>query len=143
MCIIIDVNVSSEFSGNTEDARVVLKHVVTKKLKIVTGGHLKREWSRTQLRKLLLEFVRSGRVVDYSDEQIAEGLRKLPMGEVRSNDHHILGLARISGARILYSRDQLLHVDFKNQRLIPGERGKIYQGSVHERVLSEVECKCH
>ena len=44
----------------------------------------------------------------------------------RSNDTHVIALAQISGARLLYSNDKDLHVDFKNKRLIDEPRGKIY-----------------
>ena len=44
----------------------------------------------------------------------------------RSNDTHVIALAQISGARLLYSNDKDLYVDFKNKHLIDEPRGKIY-----------------
>ena len=48
---------------------------------------------------------------------------------------------RVSGARILFSRDVKLHADFKNKRFID-PKGRIYQDHKHKRVLDEVGCSC-
>ena len=47
-------------------------------------------------------------------------------GACQSNDLHVLALAQVSGARLLYSNDLTLHQDFGNGDLINGPRGKIY-----------------
>ena len=44
----------------------------------------------------------------------------------RSNDQHVIALAQVSGARLLYSDDGDLHEDFKNNRLINRPRGVVY-----------------
>ena len=44
----------------------------------------------------------------------------------KSNDSHVLALAQISGARLLYSNDTDLQQDFKNGGLINRPRGKVY-----------------
>lgn len=43
-----------------------------------------------------------------------------------SDDEHIIALAQISGARLLYSNDGDLHKDFRNKNLIDNPRGKVY-----------------
>ena len=43
-----------------------------------------------------------------------------------SNDQHIIALAQVSGARLLYSDDGDLLEDFKNERLINNPQGKVY-----------------
>ena len=43
----------------------------------------------------------------------------------RSNDAHVLALAA-SGARLLYTNDNLLMDDFRNPNIVPGPRGRIY-----------------
>ena len=47
-------------------------------------------------------------------------------GTCRSDDEHIIALAQISGARLLYSNDRALRHDFTNKRLIDSPRGKLY-----------------
>jgi hypothetical protein len=59
---------------------------------------------------------------------------------VRSNDVHILALARVSGARVLFLRDNNLHSDFKNTKILR-PKGKIYQGQRHKKLLDEVLCE--
>ena len=46
-------------------------------------------------------------------------------GACQSNDLHVLALAQVSGARLLYSNDLSLHQDFGNRDLIR-PRGRIY-----------------
>ena len=45
---------------------------------------------------------------------------------VKSNDPHVIALAQISGARLLYSNDRDLMDDFRNQELIGNPPGKVY-----------------
>lgn len=43
-----------------------------------------------------------------------------------SNDPHVIALADVSGARILYSNDENLRDDFRNSVLVSSPRGKLY-----------------
>ena len=43
-----------------------------------------------------------------------------------SNDEHVIALAQVSGARLLFSNDVPLHRDFKNRDLVDVPRGKVY-----------------
>lgn len=52
--------------------------------------------------------------------------------ERQSDDPHILALAVVSGARLLYSNDRLLQHDFKNLALINQPRGKVYSTLVND-----------
>lgn len=81
--------------------------------------------------RALRELVRAGRATRVNPPELPKLLRKI----CRSNDKHIIALARESGARILYSHDQRLHVDFKNSKLIDGPRGTIYQFAKHRNLL--------
>ena len=46
-----------------------------------------------------------------------------------SNDVHVLALALVSGARLLYTNDAALIMDFKNSKVIANPRGKVYTTS--------------
>ena len=48
----------------------------------------------------------------------------------RSNDAHIIELAQISGARLLYSNDRDLTDDFRDRGLVPNPRGRVYSTNV-------------
>ena len=63
-------------------------------------------------------------------------------GSCLSNDTHVIALAQTSGARLLYSNDKNLQVDFKDKRLIDEPRGKVYSTNedknftnTHEKLL--------
>ena len=49
---------------------------------------------------------------------------------MESDDPHVLGLALVSGARLLYTNDRELQKDFTNPALIR-PRGKVYSTVVH------------
>ncbi len=52
-----------------------------------------------------------------------------------SNDAHVIALARVSGARILFCRDTALEKDFRNPSVINNPRGKIYKYKSHKNLL--------
>lgn len=47
-------------------------------------------------------------------------------GIIKSDDPHVLALAQVSGARLLYSNDQDLSDDFRDRRFIDSPQGKVY-----------------
>ena len=68
-----------------------------------------------------------GRVKDVPDSVVDTETANLQARRIsRSNDTHILALARVSGARLLYTNDQALQEDFNNPRLVSEPRGLVY-----------------
>ena len=53
----------------------------------------------------------------------------------RSNDLHVVALARLSGARVLCTNDHDLEIDFTNRQLVPAPKGKIYKNANHKAIL--------
>jgi predicted nucleic acid-binding protein len=143
MCIIIDANVANEFAVNSEDSKPILSLLIKKKLRLVCDGNLKLEWQKTRLSRLYRELLLAGSLREYSDSEILMEKFKIDERVARSNDLHVLRLAKCSGARILFSKDVKLHSDFKNTKLIPTPKGKVYQGTQHSHVLTEELCDCH
>ena len=79
--------------------------------------------------KKLVEYTRSGACKVYSKEKIEAQSSQIDNKRVTSNDIHILALARVSGCRLLFSRDHALSEDFRNRGIIPprdGHAGRIY-----------------
>lgn len=130
MCIIIDANVASQvFSPSpAADPKTVIDWIDFGGGKLIVGGRLKMELGRLQLAsRWIRERERSGKVKVVSDRLVdTEEARLLISGRCKSNDQHIIALARVSRARLLYSHDQTLHDDFRNHRLISKPRGSIY-----------------
>lgn len=58
-------------------------------------------------------------------------------GLCRSNDEHVIALARIGKVRLLCARDKDLERDFKSKALIDEPRGKIYNRRSHDDLIRE------
>ena len=53
-----------------------------------------------------------------------------------SDDEHVLALALVSGARLLYTNDAALISDFKNRTIVATPRGKIYTTAENDNVTA-------
>lgn len=93
---------------------------------LIVGGTLLKELkipTRNWARQLQL----AGRMTVVAKEAVdARTVRLGHEGACQSNDQHVIALAQISGARLLYTDDNDLTQDFKNKRLIDHPRGKVY-----------------
>ena len=138
MCAIIDNNVLSEAFGTkkTEAGAAFLEAVEERGLKLVVGGELLeeldgnstfREWRRTAIQYGKVHIEDEQEVKSLTDELEAQGI-------CESNDHHVIALAQISGARLLFSNDDALQLDFTSASLINGPRGKVYSTVVHKNL---------
>jgi len=140
LCIIIDANVAGRvFVQHPDgDAAPVLSWLTSEKRdgRLVYGGRLCAELERTSARRFLAALVRAGRAVRVADEDVhrEEGL-VARTGRCKSDDQHVIALARLSGARTLYSLDRSLQADFKNPALVCDPRGCIYTKAAHRRLL--------
>ena len=151
MCTILDANVAHEIlDRNVSAAGKAFRDCIdSRKAKLLLGGKLRQELSRqTGLREQLRGMILAGRIKSINDQKVnreAQSLRN--QGLCRSNDFHIIALARLGGARLLYSNDKDLHQDFKNKKLIDKPRGKIYPHSesgeltdTHRTLLKRNSC---
>ncbi len=63
---------------------------------------------------------------------------------MQSDLHHRLISPQVdcsySRTRLLYTNDRALEQDFKNRKLIPGPKGRIYKTPKHEHLLQENAC---
>jgi len=156
MCVIIDANLAGKVFATPCDSnfKPLWDWVFDTRKQgcIVYGGHLAgelfrlrrvREGNRTALRELK----RAGRAHEIprepveQEERVVRSLRTAGGKRLcKSNDPHVVALARISGARVLCSADQTLHADFKNLLLVPRPKGRIYQNATHAPVLGHDTC---
>ena len=136
MCLIVDTNLAGVVFGNPgqNDFRPIIDWLA-KTGKLVVGGRLSRELDRhNSVRRFIRVLQQAGRVrVIPSVETDSEITRIADL--CVSDDPHIIALARISGARVLCSRDNNLHRDFTNTGLISDPRGRIYQNATHLKLL--------
>ena len=135
MCAILDNNVIHEvFSSSDQKPTrgvVFLEWIEEGKSVLIIGGELTKELYKT---KNAHDWIRQGLLAGVvinvdTDEEGVKIEKRVSMlqqqGSCHSNDPHIIVLAQISGARILYTKDKELMEDFKNKRFID-PKGKIY-----------------
>lgn len=139
MCIIVDANVAGAFFAMSpnDDVRVVIDWIDYRGGKIVLGGKLTEElYSIRTARRWLSERQRSGRAKLFrkmlveTEEQVVSA-----SGLCKSDDPHVIALARVSGARVLMTRDMELQKDFKCRLLVNNPRGAIYTSRSHRHLL--------
>ena len=139
MCAILDANVVHEvFGDNRPRAGIEFLDWIDKgRIPLVFGGKLLDELTvNIRFRVWLRQAVVSGRarVVNYARvSNKTETLRYL--NECQSNDHHVLALAQISHARLLYSNDHKLIRDFKEKSIIDKPRGTVYSTDPHRKPM--------
>ena len=130
MCAIIDTNVVAEaFGSNRPPAGLMFYEWVNAGTgRLVAGGKLLEELDNNlSFKEWRANAERYGKIRRVNKNDIdarAEQLRS--ESEYRSNDPHVLALAQVSGARLLYSNDIALQRDFGNKGLIDNPRGKVY-----------------
>lgn len=139
MCIIIDTNLSAGIFGSPEhvDFLPIIQWLFDKDGCLIYGGGLAKELEKVRhVGRALRVLIQAGKAVRVSDEKVNDEEKIVTQtGICRSNDHHVIALARASGARTLCSQDQDLQKDFRNHRLITNPRGSVYQRAEHSRLL--------
>ena len=134
MCAIVDANVVSEvFGSNLPPAGEKFFEWLNKGSgQLVVGGKLFEELEKSSADFRLwgreAQLAGKMRVVDKSEVD-ARTEQVQSEGAISSDDPHVIALAQVSGARLLYSNDGNLQQDFKNKGLIDDPRGKVYSTS--------------
>ena len=131
MCAIVDANVAHEvFGSNPPPAGERFFDWLNKGAgRLVAGGKLLselnqssegfRRWAQQARRAGKMRLVRNSEVDSRTERLRNEGI-------CRSNDHHVIALAQVSGARLLYSNDGDLQKDFKDSDLVSNPEGHVY-----------------
>ena len=129
MCGILDANSAHEVFGTsiTPAGKDFRDWIDSVRGALVVGGKQLEELMRAASVGFELwaeEAGRDGRLRRTDHDSVeAETARLRQSGDCKSNDEHIIALALVSGARLLYSHDKDLHSDFKS--LLTGLRGKV------------------
>ena len=129
MCAVLDANIAGElfapepkpipnrfFQWMKGGGRLVVGGEQWREL---VGNRTARDWllsaiSKGQVRKLNTTTVQSA----------TEELRARPT--LRSDDPHVLAVALVGNARLLYSNDEDLQGDFTDSAVLPSPRGHVY-----------------
>ena len=122
MCVIVDNNVRDLFltssKQNNDSAWNLRKYIENGQIKLVVGGELKSELCENYIfKEWLNEQIKSGSARECPKEDVLEAEKRLTKENYLSNDKHVLALAKVSGAGLLFSHDDNLIRDYKNQNL--------------------------
>ena len=146
MCIIIDASVAATFFTEPfrGDNAPVANWITNGYGTLVYGGRLSTELFKiAAARRLIQNWARAGRAMEVADDVIDQQLAAVrQLNLCRSNDHHVIALARCSPARVLYTSDKALMSDFANVGLLPVPKGKIYRTASHVWLLGYGSCGC-
>lgn len=145
MCIIIDANCAHKFKdSNCKDGTPVREWVVNGHGKIVIGGKLSTELNRSGLGSLISELSRIGKCVRVEEAKLDAEARHLSNLKIlESDDPHIVAAARLSGARLLFSKDENLIRDFKNRNTVLNKvkgGGRVYKTCKNKNLLARDAC---
>lgn len=142
MCAIFDTNIGADLVSKTpSDAASMFRKWAENHGTVAVGGKLLTELAKNRdLLNWMKRLKEAGKLLHFNDDEVSAKERQLVAGnQCTSDDPHVIALAQISGARLLYTKDQSLHQDFLNRELIDNPRGKIYQG--HRHLLGRNVCK--
>lgn len=160
MCAIIDACVLSEvFSKRrdrptTEAGREFFQWLQDGNGRLVIGGKLTKELLKvSKFSKWVTEAKRNkgkdknndkDKLVIIDSNRINSVTKEIEERHVlRSNDSHIIALAQVSGARLLFSKDKKLIRDFENPDIINNPPGKIYSDATEGKreLLKSHRCR--
>ncbi len=139
MCVIVDASVAGLVFADPHraDYQPLWDWLERKGGALVYGGRLATNGELKGKKTLLAKLKQAGRAYECLKADVDREERAVKkMGLCRSNDPHVIALARVSGARVLCSDDGDLEADFKNQQLVPAPKGSIYKNAGHKRLLT-------
>jgi predicted nucleic acid-binding protein len=138
MCIIVDVNIAQQVLLEPGDSNFapVRKALQSKKARLVIGGKLRDEYLKVgTLRAHLMTLDRQGSARILPNRPVHAETQKVEKeAKCCSNDAHIIGLARVSGVRLLCTNDNDLEQDFcANDVITP--TGNIFKYATHGHLI--------
>jgi predicted nucleic acid-binding protein len=128
MCLIVDTNVLGEVFGKPGSVYACAREWLVGRdgVLVIGGTHYWAEFKKVRAAlQFALEMERAGKLRRRSNSDVDVERTRVTLLPLRSDDPHIIALARESGARVLCSEDADLIADFVNPKLVPNPRGKI------------------
>ena len=125
-CMIVDTNKLGWLTDSSQEtSQMVIDLLKRQKGKLYIGGGL-REEIPLKYRQWYNVGIGAGWIVSVPDGEVDQETACLSDHYVlESNDHHVVALARVSGARVLVSCDGDLRDDFRDRNLISQPLGKL------------------
>ena len=134
MCVILDNDRAFEVFGDRRPpaGAKFFKWIDSGGGRLIAGGKLLKELARTEdFRKWWQQAVLAGRATLVDNDAVhLETTRLVEQMACQSNDAHVVALAIVGRARLLYTNDTKLKRDFANRQLIDDPPGKVYSTRV-------------
>ena len=144
MCAIVDVNNCYKIFGNpgqrTPAGSYFFNWLEGEGGRLILGGtKFNSEIGKVRDYVVWLKTAtRTGHAHRVNDHLVDTVERELEAGdECQSDDHHLIALARVGGARLLFSEDPDLHQDFRNPGIVANPRGRVYSTRFDYEVSEE------
>ena len=135
MCVIVDASLEGRFFRLDPELLPLWKWIDDGNAVLVVGGKLTRElFKNNRARDQIQTWLRAGLAHQVPPSDVATEASEIK-GRCKSNDSHVIALARLSGARLLCACDSDLEDDFRNPALINKPRGSIYKRASHTSLL--------
>ena len=145
MCMIIDANQWGNFLKKKSDMKPIHKWIDSRRGRIVASDShpkLKKEmllsikrWE-TQKKRAHKSLKRVKWLSAEEEEKVIKTVKDLERQKIKSDDHHILALGRVSRVNLLCTEDKPLEEDWG--KLI--SKGKIYKRAEHAHLLDNAGC---
>lgn len=142
-CLIVDVNVAARvlLADDDPDFRDIYDCLFKNKqpkVRLAYSSVFVKDCGNQSVNRMLTKLDQQGRAMKIDDELVEKELEIVTqIGLCKSNDEHIIALARAGKVRLLCSHDNALQSDFKNKSLLDNPRGKVYKNRRHKRLLEE------
>ena len=140
MCAIVDNNVANEVFGRNppEAGKHFRRWIGGRNGRLAVGGRLLEELrGNSGFREWFRQNELSGQLLQVSAERVGQQEQRVKRtGLCTSDDEHVLALALVSGARLLYTNDAALIADFKNREIVANPRGKVYTTAENDEVTN-------
>ncbi len=136
MCSVFDVSMYGEFKDPENVDMKPVHDWLSKKGKFMYAPteKMKREWRDLLKLEIMRDYMKNHRIIKI-DKDAVESKQKNLTG-LESNDEHLIALALVGGAKLLFSHDTKLHRDFKKK-----VRGDVYQTKKdHAHLLRKHTC---
>ena len=130
MCAILDNDVAHQVFGSDRPpaGEAFFNWLNSGRGQLAIGGKLLEELNGNQTFQIWRKQAEAaGRARLYTDGKVEDRTEELKNSDsCQSNDVHVVALAQVSGARLLFTNDEDLKKDFVKRELIDNPPGKVY-----------------
>ena len=143
MCIIVDSCKMGDFlNPEHQDSEPIRKWLKAggRLVYSIGGGFSNEIGNSPSYKKRLAVYSSSGQAHLIPSELFADDEKELKNLGIRSDDPHVLALARFTRTRLLYTNDPKLIEDFTDRDFLKEPRGKVYKTAKNSGLLTQSTC---